>query len=214
VYDVATNTSKTLVNNLPHPANYEGFVSVPVVWGEPGLAVLQSYVEMPNWGATVLVYNTDGLLVSTSPKMLYLANVVWMIDGAQVMLGMVTPVEGTTDGVQWQLYNPLGGAPFPMQGSPELFSVTAPDGLSFYSSTPNSVKTWSVANAPTLVATADDIGLNFLTNLAISPDGKSYAYVAGQAIYSDGPASFSTVVSGKKIQGVVWGPVRWRVKHP
>lgn len=213
VYTLDSKTSRVIADNIPQAAQ-----SIPtplkVEWGVPGLAV-ENIVATPSDPSgvqdTITVYDTSGKRLSTAP-IARMSEFGWIRNGAQDTIAVLANDEQGNPG--WLLMDPLSGAITEMSGVPEMYSTTAPDGLSLYVGSMGSAPNWQIAAPGQQIArlgSIDDVFV-FSQALAIAPDGQSLAYVKGGDlfIYTEGAVS---KVGISDVASLAWGSVGWRVRR-
>lgn len=163
---------------------------------------------------TVYVYNNEGVFVGSQELNRsgeqgdFIADRILVMSGGTEYLGVQMFQAG------WMLVNPLTGEKLPMFGLPELYSVSAPDGLSLIVQTDENYHTnWQLndlAGKPTFE--------NYpRTRMAISPDGTTLAlgtsmielWRAGTTTPLPGSEGFADDLGAS----ISWGVLRWRVKE-
>jgi len=103
-----------------------------------------------------------------------------------------------------------------MPGVPELYSLTAPSGVSAALLDPAQEDHWRInwpSKAPIYLENMQWSSDLPLPIVAISPDGQAIAYVdaQGHAFINDGNQTISVSTSAK-VLGVLWGKTAWRVR--
>lgn len=206
-------SAQALVTDLPLQAGFQQ--TLPVRWGGPGIA-LHSVTAAPDPSAgtpmrdTFLIYSPQGALLAETPitpvQGEYVYDFEWIDDRGVDKLGIIYSTG------RWDVIDPATGAVAPLDGSPELYSLSAPDGLAVVfgvANLPNGVSfTWRVGATP-LPYTGP------IEWLGISPAGDALAY-ANQGIayiWRDGVAEpiFGTNDWNSVASDVLWGPTGWRV---
>jgi WD40-like Beta Propeller Repeat len=117
--------------------------------------------------------------------------------------------------------DPLTGIADAQNGTPELYSVLAPDKLSLYygaDSGGESNVTWIIALNGKPVSKFDSVRIGKLRDVAIAPDGTQIASAsysgqgttAGVFIYQ--AQTRQTIKLTTNVTGLGWGPMAWRVR--
>jgi hypothetical protein len=166
-------------------------------------------------GGSIYVYDTQGALISSSDKIADLYEFAWIQDGTQDYIALITDVQG---GMKWELLNPSTGKTFPLTGTPELYSVTEPNGLSVYPMQLAPMSNWAVVNYDS--AKPQPMSIPFKLNvrdvsdaLTISDDGTELAFISdNQVIVTDLKNSY-VASSGVKVEAIVWSPTAWRIQQ-
>ncbi len=222
-----------VVFDMSHAAdpNYAGAVIVPnlparpgadagleVRWGAAGLAVWTitgGTDANGNFTAqdALSVYAPDGKLITTK-KIDTLSEFAWVHDGDRDYVGMLS--KGSADApskdLQWLLLDPRNGTLNGMPGVPEMYSLTAPDGLTVFPASMGTSPDWQIVGLQHPVVklgNLDDV-YAFSHVLGISADGQQVAYVKQGAayVYNNG----STIkIAPSDTYALVWGPTGWRV---
>ena len=213
VYTPASASAQVLVSDLPLQAGFQQ--TLPLRWGGGGIA-LHSITAATDASAapptvdTFLIYSPQGTLLSsavvTPAQGEYVYDFQWIHDSGVDKLGVIYSTG------RWDLIEPASGAIAPLVGSPELYSLSAPDGLSVvFGVTPlpaGAVFTWRVGPTP-LPYTGP------LEWLSISPGGDALAYADRGIAYTwrDGVVEpiYGTNDYNMVVSDVVWGPTGWRV---
>ncbi|MEP7286882.1 MAG: hypothetical protein ABI947_14085 [Chloroflexota bacterium] len=195
--------------NLPVPPQ--------VQWSESGIAVWSKTVTADGKGGAdaLLIFDSEGNLLSTiTVDGLY--EFAWMKDGDKEYIGALVkgPSNQPLDQTQWLLIDPLSGRLFGMPGTPELYSLSSPGGISLFIDSIGVAPEWEIARPNKSIdklGNVDDV-YAFTHTLAISPDGQSIAYVQQGAayVYSDGKA---TKIAPSDVSALAWGATGWRVRR-
>jgi len=217
-YTVASGETRILTEDLPLQAGFQQ--TLPLRWGPGGIA-LHSVEAAPAGAGTpqptvdrILVYSPDGALLSSTTlqpqpgEFLYAFE--WISDGEASRVGVIYSTG------RWELIDPATGAIAPLNGTPELYSTLAPDGVSVR---------FGVANHPDtgVVFTwrAGDLLLPYtgpLEWLSIAPTGDRIAYADSGIgyIWQEGETQliYGTNDFNSRVSDVVWGPTAWRVASP
>jgi hypothetical protein len=213
VYDLEHKNTKVIPLNPP-----SGYAPVPasVDWKTPGLAVSlresnttkgDSSIQM----SSLLIYDPGGQLLYRHVLPVN-ASVIWIRDGEKDYLLQEENEGGTV--LRRVMIDPLTGKSSDVTGELELYSLSAPDGLSLVIKD----RTWSVVNADKSI-----VVLPNAVDIAISPDGKHVAFTKRKPVVDGGPLGPGEVfiyTSGKlrsigiaNVIGVVWGPTVWRLRQ-
>ena len=213
VYTPASATAQVLAADLPLQAGFQQ--TLPVRWGGGGIAlhsitaVAEATAAQPTID-TFLIYSPQGALLAsatvTPAAGEYVYDFQWISDAGVDKLGVIYSTG------RWDIIDPATGAVTALVGSPELYSLSAPDGLSVVfgvTSLPNgAVFTWRVGQTP-LAYTGP------LEWLSISPSGDGLAYASQGLAYTwrDGVTEpvYGTNDYNMVVSDVVWGPTGWRV---
>jgi len=212
-------------SNFPRQA---GSSPLPVIWGEAGIAVLSYDFNYQASGRaassrTVLTYDDSrspswrAFAVMTGPN-----NMIWVHVGERdyvsvseyCMLGL-RECTGLAD--YWALIDPDNGAVSPMPGVPELYSVTAPLGVSAANLNPADTIRWQLTwpNQQQTYLEPRQFGEDLPKPvIAIAPDGQQIAYAddKGQAFLMDGTRTIA-IRAPRAVLGVFWSPMAWRVRY-
>jgi hypothetical protein len=131
---------------------------------------------------------------------------------------LTDPCNGGGD--HWVMIDPTNGKLSLMSGVPELYSLTAPSGVSAALIDPNPSQenrwriTWS-GKVPTYLENVNPAGLDGLPLpvIAISSNGQEIAYVdeQGHAFISDDKQN-TAISAPEKVLGLIWGKTAWRVR--
>lgn len=213
IYTLASASAQVAVTDLPLQAGFQQ--TLPVRWGGGGIAlhsitaVAEATAAQPTID-TFLIYSPAGALLASSTVTPatgeYVYDFQWIDDAGVDKLGVIYSTG------RWDVIDPASGAVTPLVGSPELYSLSAPDGLSVVfgvTSLPNgAVFTWRVGQTP-LAYTGP------LEWLSISPAGDAIAYATQGIAYTwrDGVTEpvYGTNDYNMVVSDVVWGPTAWRV---
>ncbi len=136
----------------------------------------------------------------------------WIKNGGQDSIAVLANDNQGNPG--WLLMDPLSGIVTQMPGVPEMYSLSAPNGLSLYVGSMGSAPDWQIAAPGKQIArlgSIDDLFV-FSQALAIAPDGQSLAYVKGGDLFefTDGTVS---KVGISDVDSLAWGPIGWRVRR-
>jgi hypothetical protein len=218
VYDVAQKNSLIIVPELPE--QYGVPTALDVRWGKRGIAVWSTTAATDSAGKVqvedaLLLYNRDGKLLNTiNIEALY--EFEWIINGDTEFLATLSkgPPNQPLDETQWLLVDPESGRIFGMPGTPELYSLSAPDGLSITLSAMEAAPDWEIRQGimtQFALGTVDDV-YAFSHAIAIAPDGQQIAYVQQGAayLYRDGK---TVKIADSDVGAVVWGATGWRVRR-
>lgn len=215
VYTLGSAAPQTLVADLPLQAGFRQ--TLPVRWGDAGIA-LHSVTAATDPAATApmvdafLFYSPQGDLLAWTPvtpaQGEYIYDFQWIDDRGTDKLGIIYSTG------RWDVIDPADGSLAPLNGSPELYSLTAPDGLSVVfgvAAMPGgAVFTWRAGATP-LPYTGP------FEWLGISPEGDAVAYAdQGVAyIWRDGTSEpiWGTNNWNSVASDVIWGPTGWRVAN-
>ena len=221
LYDLAGGTSAILAADMPLQNGFQQ--TLPARWGAGGIALLSSTQDPANPAnppiETLLIYGDDGKLRASAQSKPaageYLYDFEWIDDGGADRLGIVYSTG------RWEVVDPATGAISPLNGVPQLYSTSNPNGLALDFGVTNlpgqgAVFTWTV-----VIPGAPSIPLTFtgpIEWITISPVGDSLAYADGGVAYvwRDGQA---TAVNGTNptdlsAAEMVWGPTAWRSHAP
>ena len=216
VYDLATQKSRVIVDDIPQAAG-EGGSTLDPSWGAGGIAIVNSLTVNPSptdFATDLTVYAPDGTLIAHKGFKVdqSTAQTFWINDSGKnyIAHGAYDSASGIT---KWSLFDPATPANLiDMNGVPEMYSVSAPNGATIYEGAQDS---WfsNVGGLPSKVADAKSV--YYLTSaFAISPDGQQIAYVN----YEPGTVTVaangkSSIVAPDSATAVVWGATAWRVRH-
>src|SRR5258708_2905246 len=192
IYDIAHKSSKIIVPRLPPQYGVPG--ALQLQWGTPGIAIwsVTSSTDAKGQFAVqnnLLLYDTAGKQLS----ILYVGEIYefgWIKDGDRDYLATLGKGSANqpVDQTQWLLIDPLSGRVFGMPGVPEMYSLSAPNGLSLFAASVSTVPDWQIG-APGQTGAKrgalDDV-YTFSHAVSISPDGRQVAYVqqGGGYIYT------------------------------
>jgi hypothetical protein len=224
-YDLSASTVKVIIPGLPKQYD-SSYPTAGLLWGRSAIAVLN--ITTPSNSKTepnveIGLYAPEGKALLSIPlpvgTITSMAQLVWITDQGREYLSYWA-------GSTWRVIDPATGKEADMVGVPELYSLTAPAGLSAF---PNG-KTWQIE-----ISGQPSVNISGTypfppearcgAGISISRDGQSVVYTAP---LNDGRLSHTlTVYAGKKatmmtsdchtfpfgIIGLVWGPTAWRVKH-
>jgi len=203
-------------------------VPLPVIWGEAGIAVLSHDFNYQASGRgasfqTVLTYSDSvsprwrAFAVMNGPK-----NMIWVHVGKRDYVSVSEYcMAGFRDceciGSYWALIDPASGAVSCMPGAPELYGVTAPQGVSAANLDPAKPVRWRITWSNQRQMILDSLPFPYdLPNpiIAIAPDGQQIAYAdnKGQAFLMDGTRTVS-IRAPRAVLGVFWSPMAWRVRY-
>jgi hypothetical protein len=207
--------AQTLASDLPLQAGFQQ--TLPVRWGRGGIALhsvtsadasdAQRFVD------SFLIYSPQGALLASVPVQPvdgeYIYDFQWIDDNGVDKLGIIYSTG------RWDLIDPASGTVAPLTGLPELYSLTAPDGISVVFGvtrlSSGNVFTWRVGSTP-LAYTGP------FEWLGISPAGNALAYAEQGWGYTwqDGTISdiYGTNDWNMVVSDVIWGPTGWRVAAP
>jgi hypothetical protein len=213
-----TTTSFVLplaMENVPFPT------ALQIEWGAPGLAIMHT-LDM-SVGATIYIYSADGEpLFSTEPMPLSYPWFTWVEDGNEEYIGTIDiqTSDTTTIGnlLIWTLIDPQTGQIYVPDGVPELYSKSAPDGISIYSVTTEEEGTvWHVAKQGTSIGTLEDMlyPAFFINQLAISPNGTQVAYRTQMGVMiTDGRTQQGVAIEDDNQRPLLtWGATGWRIRR-
>lgn len=215
VYTPATATAQVLVTDLPLQAGFQQ--TLKVRWGNGGIALhsvtaAEATATQPTID-TFMIYSPTGALLASATVAPaageYVYDFQWINDAGVDKLGVIYSTG------RWEVIDPATGTIAPLTGSPELYSLTAPEGLSVVfgvTSLPTGIVfTWRVGQTP-LAYTGP------LEWLGIAPTGDALAYAEQGLAYSwrDGVSEpiYGTNDYNMIVSDVVWGPTAWRVAAP
>jgi hypothetical protein len=220
IYDLDLQTSRTVIEKLPEGRKLDGVPALSeLAWGLPGIAVLTRALDKALFPEVIRVYTVSGDLVSTSEKLFdtgfQYSQLIWLQEGETYYVSNI---------VADVILDPLTGKPVTFEGfiTPELFSPLAPNEVSlFYGD-----RTVGEGNPVWLIGQNGEIKTEmaaagryyFLSGIALSPDGKTAAFVVypgqgtqgGLYIYRNGS---KLRLNFNGVTGVAWGPVAWRIKR-
>ncbi len=210
VHRLGVEQPQVLAADLPRQAGFQQ--TLPVRWSEGGIA-LRSIAAAADAGAlpvdSVLIYGTDGTLQATAATPAqgeYIYDIQWIDENGVDKVGILYSTG------RWDVVDPASGTISPLVGSPELYSRSAPDGLSIVfgvTTLPDvgAVFTWRVGETP-LPFTGP------LEWISIAPTGDALAFADGGAAYiwRDGVLEeiFGTNSFNVSVADIVWGPTAWR----
>lgn len=213
-YNLGTGEARILTANLPLQAGFQQ--TLPVRWGAGGIA-LQSITASPGGAPEdtqtgILIYNPDdGTLLSSTfvqpAPAEYIDDFNWIDDHGVPKVGVIYSTG------RWDLIDPTTGTIAPASGTPQLYSLLAPDGLAIdfgVTSLPGtgSVFTWTVGTTP-LPYTGP------IEWISVSGAGNAVVYAQqGDAyIWRDGQIEIVPGVSFNMMVGdVIWSAVGWRIR--
>lgn len=223
VFDVASRSSRVLVQTLPSPFGDGGFVPVHgVEWGSTGIAVVNVAVNGPSGEFEERLYlydpNTGVLLSDTligSSATEFSFHRAWTTYNGQEYYGVLYPsgrrflIDARTSAQQDMPALPELYTPFAAQNSATAFIAASIDSAS------NLTKTWTAVYPS---RTQDQL-LSFTGepwNITVSPEGQSLAYFS-DALYVWQNGQVTQVPGTQGVASpwdvaVVWGPTAWRVR--
>ena len=157
------------------------------------------------------------------------ADFTWLSDGDKISLAVIVPAQTQDRGpaMDWFVLDAKRATFNPLNGIAELYSLSAPYGLSIYSTASekgNAV--WHLADRQADLAIIDDYiePYSMFTRLTIAPDGKNVAYITSQRVGNE--TEYSAVVrdgKGGKLmlnlprsydtRSIAWGATGWRVRR-
>jgi hypothetical protein len=182
------------------------------MWSVTPAANNQSQSNTDN---NILIYDPNGKAISeTAVNGLY--EFEWIKDNDRDYIGVLA--QGSTDHPldqsQWLLIDPITSRIFGMPGVPEIYSLSAPNGLSMFAAAVATSPEWQIDSpdkGTAKIGTLDDVYV-FSHVLAISPDGQSLAYIQQGAayVYTNGATA---KIAPSDASALAWGPVAWRVHH-
>ncbi len=220
VYDLETNITTELVNNLPISA---GVPVPPVVkWGPGGIAV--PYFSMDPTDASmstnIQFYDMNGTLLS---------QVTFPDDNAHNYIDMFWAQ--TTDGQPrlavyfgpndlWEVVDPTAGTYATATTSPQMISASSPGSSLVLSFTrnPNAPDIWTSYTWTGLDATGAPLDLSAVfvqpQGVAIAPDGAALAFINSDgsvSLWRNGTATqIAPAGTANTFDTLLWGPVLWR----
>jgi hypothetical protein len=216
VFSPAAGETRVLVAGLPLQAGFKQ--TLPVRWGMGGIALHSvSATDGGNAAAspmvdTMFIYSPEGALLATAAPTLaegeYVYDFQWIDVHGVSQLGIIYSTG------RWDVIDPATGALAPLNGTPELYSLSAPDGLAVVfgvTSMPDSgnVFTWRVGDTP-LPFTGP------IEWIGIAPTGDAVAYADQGLAYiwnADGAQEiYGTNDFNFRVSDIVWGPVGWRTR--
>jgi hypothetical protein len=218
VYDINQKTSTPTVTDLP--PQYGVPTALPLQWGNPGLAVWSAVGKTDSKGKftvedSLLIYDKAGGLRSRiSVDGLY--EYTWIKDADKDYLAVLArgPQNQPLDQTQWLLIDPISGRVFGMPGIPEMYSLTAPNGMTLLPVSMGTAPTWAIGmpdRSAVKLGTVDDV-YAISRVLTISPDGQQIAYVKQGAVYVSGGGK-TVKIAPADASAVAWGPTGWRVRR-
>lgn len=218
VHTLAAGETRTIIPALP--PQYGTPTNIEVQWGAPGL-LYQSFeydptAQLPVSSIHVIDPATGAATYSlTVPEPagggdVFPIRFLW-IDNAGV------PSIGAqfNDG-HWEVIDPATGEIARMPGLPELYSLTAPSGVSAVLEPRQTGDFWLAREGGAETAVDLDLQTDDPDGITISPDGAALAFFSeGSAyVYQGGtvsPVPNSQAVDTFTPNGLVWGPTAWRV---
>lgn len=215
VFSPDSGETRVLASGLPLQAGFQQ--TLPVRWGAGGIAVHSVSATAGEDAAasptldTIFFYSPEGALLSTAnPQPAegeFVYDFQWIDVNGAALLGIIYSTG------RWDVIDPASGTIAPLEGTPELYSLTAPDGLAVVfgvTTLPDSgsVFTWRVGETP-LPFTGP------IEWIGIAPTGDAVAYAdqgIGYLWNADGAQEiFGTNDFNFRVSDIVWGPVGWRV---
>jgi hypothetical protein len=208
VYNFSTSSAKILVPNVP--LGYGVPQPLPVQWGTGGFTVIDAD------GGLMYLYDTSGKLIQTTQ--LSSRASMWIKDGPKDYVAVFALG-------RWMLLDPVSRTLQVMDGAPELYSLTAPEGYSVFPVGDFARDAdWMLGEPGKPPVKLDDLKIydyNVRLPVAISPDGTQVVFRTDPQhgnnevrVYRDG--QFVLIESGEEairyMSGLVWGPVGWRVR--
>jgi hypothetical protein len=184
---------------------------VPVVWSQEWMVVRQN-PEQGMSEANVITFSLNGNVVSSVKFSKGLDEVLFTmrVGNTEQVVVRGNPPDPSTLEYGWMLIDPQSGSVMPMRGIPEIFSLTAPGGLTIIADSNFENRTVSVDSAVDVPASDE---------YAISPDGTQIAYSTGWCDNCSNPVyvySSGKVISFDapgKVRGIAWGPTDWRIQQ-
>lgn len=215
-YNLATGETETLVSDL----NPQGFGEISMIrrvfWSDAGIGV-------ENFTGFEVYNDVTGELLNTVIFPKYSNFQFWITYQSKTYIANYDAT-----GV-WHLVDPLTGDDQLMPGLPELYNPANPDGLVVrydvhINPPPNDITPpfpqprWSVMDGSDVIPLQEDNRMRpFNHRVAISPDGQSIAYIAGdllwlwqvgESLLAEGMEDF---VLDSPYLSLVWTPLAWRV---
>jgi hypothetical protein len=228
IYSLKTGeTRRVILKGTPKPGP-TGYITLPIVWGKSGLAVFDALQDPPRF----TVYTAAGFRLFSGEVdygLPWIEQFTWLEDGDKEYLAFVVPTQTRNPGpaMDWFVLDAKRATFSPLNGIAELYSLSAPSGLSIYSTASekgNAV--WHLADRQADLAIIDDYiePDSMFSRLTIAPDGKNVAYITSQRVGNE--TEYSAVVrdgKGGKLMlnlprsydtpSIAWGATGWRVRR-
>jgi WD40-like Beta Propeller Repeat len=213
VFDLASKTSRVIVARIKDVRNGGGF-PIEVKWGEVGLTVLNFTPYMTSTEENLLVYSPSGKLLAHNAAEHPILG-FWLKYREKSYLCCGWRQDNSTA----YLIDPLTGENVGLPGVPELYSLTAPEGISVY---PDKGK-WQISRPgepPVVLEEPFDL-YHFQPHFVISRDGKRMAYIKEPDQNTHGTGYPLLVYNGTQAAQVAtvgndtvlaWGPVGLRIR--
>jgi len=215
IYTVDTKKQQIIVPKLPqHYFIGDSPYMSKALWGAGGIAVLTKLNEQE---FAVTVYDASGKQLSQTDPLagsgFDISAMIWIKDADH---DYISNVGGRI------IIDPQSGKTDDMNGIPELYSPTAAANgmsLAYGNASANEANTrWNIFVNGKAVDSLDSIIVNFGSEIAISPDGQSLAYIlfpgqgsnGGLFVYQKGK---SRDLGPANVMGLAWSPQAWRVFH-
>jgi hypothetical protein len=215
VYTLAEHTIRTFPLNF---APQYGVPSAPdLAWAGAGIVVRSTTIIQPDGNVdgvdTLMIFSPSGELVR-SVEIGYLDTFfpITSDDGGNDLAVLTRGKAGQQlEQPVWMLLDGSTGDLTEMDGFPELYSLSAPEGANVTLSVeaePN--WTWNFPDAQNTLEGPGKLGWNYQYGIAISPDGKTIAFIKdGKASIYSGSGQIEPLE--ENITALAWGPVGWRV---